>query len=684
MGNIVSILKYLRWALYGVGGLIAGILLILVILAFVPISIDLSDYKGAVESAATLALGRTVNVDDKIIIATSLQPYFSIKGLRIANPKGFKDGDFLQMKNAKVGVRVLPLLSGKIHVTEIKVKGLSVALVENEKGAVNWATGGASESTSKDPSKTKPTSQERELELKSDSLVLAKLVMEDISVTYRSSGIAEPVQFKIEECTGAMHAGKPFTLSMKGRLLKEPYTTTIEIGSLHELLEENKSWMEIKTEIAKTSFDFSGAIDLAQVTEILTLEAVVAGDRLDSLNDLLNIDLPPLKSYRAGAQLALRKKRAELSDFVIQVGRSKLAGKMNVDNSGAKPKSTIELSAPLIQLNDFDVGDWSPGKSNSEKPVPEDDKKKEGDTVASKKKKPSPEVKADELLSPAVLGKFDVEMNVNVDKVLSGKDKLGSGTLTATLKKGRFSINPLKLNVPGGFFSLAATLKPDLKAPEASIRAVMKKFDFGVLVRRANPKAEMGGIINLDVDLKASAGSFDQLLTNANGYIDFSGRLENLKAGIIDLWAVNLIAAVVSKEEENQSKINCLVGRWTMKNGLLKPDVFLIDTTKIRICGKGQVDFKNEHIDLKMAPTPKKSEYFSLATPVEVNGKFSDFGVGIQPGGLIGTAVKFIVSPVSATIRRLFGKALPANGKDVCAMPIGPENRSAKLPAGCR
>jgi hypothetical protein len=55
---------------------------------------------------------------------------------------------------------------------------------------------------------------------------------------------------------------------------------------------------------------------------------------------------------------------------------------------------------------------------------------------------------------------------------------------------------------PLGFFSIAGTLKSDLKAPEASIRAVMKKFDFGVLVRRANPKAEMGGLINLDVDLK--------------------------------------------------------------------------------------------------------------------------------------------------------------------------------------
>ena len=85
-----------------------------------------------------------------------------------------------------------------------------------------------------------------------------------------------------------------------------------------------------------------------------------------------------------------------------------------------------------------------------------------------------------------------------------------------------------------------------------------------------------------------------------------------------------------------------------------------------------------------MAPTPKKAEYFSLATPVEVTGKFTDFGVGIQAGGLAGTVVKFIASPVTATLQRLVGKELPADGKDVCGMSIGPGNREAKAPAGCK
>jgi uncharacterized protein involved in outer membrane biogenesis len=213
---------------------------------------------------------------------------------------------------------------------------------------------------------------------------------------------------------------------------------------------------------------------------------------------------------------------------------------------------------------------------------------------------------------------------------------------------------------------------------------LIKNFDFGVLVRRANPKADMGGTINLDVDLKSSANSFEKLMANSNGYFDFSGRLENLKAGIIDLWAVNIIAAVATGKDNKPSKINCVIGRWNMKDGLLTPNIFMVDTTKIRICGKGQVDFKKEAIDLKMAPTPKKPEFFSLATPAEVRGNFADFGVGIQAGGLFGTTIRFIASPVTVPLRRLFSKDLPDDGGDVCGMAIGPENRSAKAPAGCK
>jgi uncharacterized protein involved in outer membrane biogenesis len=680
----MRVAKTIRWILYILGGLIASLLLVIILLAVIRIPIDLTKYKGPVESAASLALGRSVKVDDKIVISTSLQPIFSLEGLRISNPKNFEKGDFLRMKIAELQVRLLPLLQGKLKIAKFSVKGLAVMLVENKAGDVNWSSRRPKKSKSESPPQPQPSSKERKLELTSDSLVLTRLVLEDIAVDYRRPGLAEPLQFKIDECTGTMLPGKPFNLSMKGKLLQEPYNTTVEIGSLKELVEKSRSRMEIKTEIAKTRFDFAGSVDLALALRRLELNAAVTGQHLDSLNSLLDLDLPPLKAYKAAAQLSLQRDRLALSNLVLQVGKSKLTGKMTADLAGGKPDVAIDLNSPLIQLNDFDVGDWSPEKGDGGQPVGGNQQDKKTESTKSATGKSSRDLGTEELLSPNVLKKINVHMNVKAQKVMSGDDALGSGSLTVTLKDGQFALDPVKLNIPGGSYTMAATLKPDTKAPEASLRILMKNFDFGVLVRRANPKADMGGTVNLDVDLKSSANSFGTLMANSNGYFDFSGHLENLEAGIIDLWAVNIIAAVATGKDKKPSEINCVIGRWTVKDGLLTPNIFLIDTTKIRICGKGQVDFKKEAIDLKMAPTPKKPEFFSLATPVEVRGHFADFGVGIQAGGLFGTTIRFLTSPVTVPLRRLFSKNLPGDGGDVCGMSIGPENRTARAPAGCK
>jgi len=199
-------------------------------------------------------------------------------------------------------------------------------------------------------------------------------------------------------------------------------------------VEESRSRMKIKTEIAKTQFNFAGALDLAKALRSLNVNASVTGERLDSLNGLLELDLPPLKSYKAAAQLTMRRDRLDLSDLVLQVGNSKLTGKMIADLSGGKPEVAIELNSPLIQLNDFDIGDWSPEIGDSEKPASQQDPKKEKVTQASQDQKSSVDGEVEELLSPEVLKKFNVRMDVNAKKVMSGTDELGSGVLTVTQK----------------------------------------------------------------------------------------------------------------------------------------------------------------------------------------------------------------------------------------------------------
>ena len=81
----------------------------------------------------------------------------------------------------------------------------------------------------------------------------------------------------------------------------------------------------------------------------------------------------------------------------------------------------------------------------------------------------------------------------------------------------------------------------------------------------------------------------------------------------MDLWAINVISAIVTQSVKGQSHIEYVISRWSMKDGNLQPNVFVIDTTRMRICGKGSVDFNTRKLSLEVAPTPKKPEFFSQA-----------------------------------------------------------------------
>lgn len=52
----------------------------------------------------------------------------------------------------------------------------------------------------------------------------------------------------------------------------------------------------------------------------------------------------------------------------------------------------------------------------------------------------------------------------------------------------------------------------------------------------------------------------------------FSANPENRQAGIIDLWAANLLTGILSRADKGQPQIQCLPGRSSMRVGVLKSD----------------------------------------------------------------------------------------------------------------
>jgi len=676
--------KSIRRLLIGIAGLLGLILLLLIIVSLFRIPINLENQKGIIESIASEELERQVKIDGALMVTTSLWPVFIIEDVHVKNPAGFADGDFSRLQSARIEVGLVRLLLGKIRVRDFTVTGLELALRVDERGAVNWLF---NDDALDEPEEEEEKESEKEpKEITHDAIIVDRLHLNNISVSYFAPGMEKPKEFFIDECTGSAQPGEAFQITLQGTTLEEPYEVSIRAASLLELLEENRSWLDIETRIAQAHLNFSGNVDLAEINRSLKLKLEVKGEGLENFNRLLGLDLPPIPTYGLNASLAARKGLIKLTDLKLYVSDSMLTGSMKVDNTGSIPAVSLTLHSPQVQIDNFVFDDWSPFQDVEETvdDVQEPPVKEAAEEVKETNVKKEQAERVRELLSPESLATINGSITVSADKVLSGEDRLGSGKIGAALQDGRISLDPMELNIPGGSLALSMSIKPGRESSEASLRVLVENFDFGVLARRADPKTNMGGIINIDIDLQSTVQDFSDLLAQGNGYFDFSAKPENLQAGIMDLWALNVISAIVSNAVKGKSHIEYIVGRWSMNKGVLGSDVFVIDTTRMRICGKGRADFRKKKLELEVAPSPKKPEFFSLATPINIAGDFEDFGLGIAPGGLIGTGIKFVVSPLQVPLQTIFDRPIPADGRDLMAIELGPENRDMKRPVGCR
>ena len=457
-------------------------------------------------------------------------------------------------------------------------------------------------------------------------------------------------------------AGLPVHLDLKGALDNVPVSIGIQTSKAADLINPKLPIpFKFNANTSGANINLSGNIERPLTGKDIELALDMNGSRLDNLNALTHTSLPPWGPWSSSGKFRMSSNGYEVSSLLLQVGSSQLTGHGKFDTRQVPPRLDISLEAPTIQLDDFRFGNWSPEKPKPATPVKQETK--EEFTQAANKA--SNQVQ--QILSPEALRRQNAYLTVRVDQVISGQDALGSGKLDAQLQNGRADIGPITINTPGGSAFLKMGYEPGDKDVAVNFNAEVKRFDYGILARRVDKKSEMRGIFSLDVNVSARAQYLSEILRNGQGHIDFAIWPENMKSGLLDVWAVNVLMALLpAVDPANESKVNCAIGRFELKDGKMNEKTILIDTTRMRVKGKGGVGFVEENINLKVKPRAKTPQFMSLAIPIELSGKFDDFHVGVSTTDLLETLGEFATSVVWVPIEMMFGKKIPADGQDVC------------------
>ncbi len=393
--------------------------------------------------------------------------------------------------------------------------------------------------------------------------------------------------------------------------------------------------------------------------EGMRLSSRLTCEQLSGFNKLLNLKLPGIGPLALAGTFEIVPEGYRLQGVELDVGTSSLDGDLTFDTATEIPELTANLRADNIQLDDLRDQRKQPekvlptaGAALSQKDSQDRDKK-------VKKRK--------NLTDREVLAKFNAKIDIEVSDVYSGKDHLGRGRLRIEQQNGKLEIMPLHLDLDGGGIELYFSVEPDDELQRYTLNMEIADLDYGAVGRWFQPDTDLKGVFNLRTSLEAKSPDFQSIMAGARGYLDFYVHPEQFRTGVIDLWAVNFFYYMIPFfTPKNESVINCVAGRFNIEDGLLNQEELLIDTTRIQVAGTVFVDFTKNTIDAAFRPVPKRPQFFSLATPLEVNGKLSDFHAGVPSGALIGTVIRQVSSAVVVPLQMIFKKNVPKDGTAYC------------------
>jgi AsmA protein len=156
-----------------------AVVAIIAILFIVPFLIPINKFKPTIESKASDALGRKVQLGN--LSLSLFTGSVGIEDVSVSDDPKFNSGPFLTAKNVKVGVELIPLIfSQQLNVTEITVVSPQVTMLKDPSGRWNFSSIGGS--SAKPAPKAAPAGSNS-----AEALSIGKLRLEDGQITLGST-----------------------------------------------------------------------------------------------------------------------------------------------------------------------------------------------------------------------------------------------------------------------------------------------------------------------------------------------------------------------------------------------------------------------------------------------------------------------------------------------------------------
>ena len=587
--------------------LVGVLLILLVVVVLLPFLIDLNRYQDRYRPVIEEALNRKVELKD---IRLTIVPRLGarIAGFTVMDDPGFGRQAFASLESLDVGIRLLPLLKGRLEVEEIVLATPVITVIKNKHGVLNVATLGK-EAPAPSGTPAPPGPPEGPLRVLA-ILAVDRLSIKDGKLTYRDEAKAAVTEYALDDLDLAIRSlslGEMARLHVAVTILPYHVPLTIEgaAGPLSETLDFDT--IDLRVGLGKMEARITGRAVGSEIALAIAAPSIQSSDIPVSLPLTKPLEIRDFKAdvvlHRAtDAQSAADPAvRSVTFDVVSEGSVVNIAGKLT------DGKGHVTATSPLIRGEDLPVA------LPLSKPIEFRDLRVEAEAVYPNEAPLLKTITVKTLRSDVGLGSSVVHVNGTMaggeGTVTAAAPVLRTADLPAALplrksveakdvklvgsfNEGQAVLESMSLTIFGGRLTSRARVALGTDAPTFDGALSMQGIQLAPLVDALSDTVRVSGTATSELVVKGRGFSQPQLasaLTGAGAMAVKDGRVEGVN---VLQEAVRLLqAAGVTMDPANATVFSSLTGTFAIRSGIVAVERLALQSQDVQGTANGTIGF---------------------------------------------------------------------------------------------
>ncbi len=411
-----------------------------------------------------------------------------------------------------------------------------------------------------------------------------------------------------------------------------------------------------------------GTIANLQKVPTLNLKVAAEGGDLAELGDLAGLQLAKGQPYKLFAAVTgAPASQIKLTGISATLGPNQLAGDVGVALNGARPKIEAKLTSPLVDVDQLmataGLGDASPAKAaGNAAPTP---------APVAPAKPPTADGHAipNDPLPLDALTLFDGDIALTTPKFVNGMLQLANLNARAVLNDGQLALKPFTAQLDGSPFNLDLSL--NAKTGAMTAKGDGKGFMLGDMLKKYGVTEKLKGAkTDLAFDLTGAGKTTRSLAASLNGQVTINAGEGTIAGSYGDILGDVLATALRLQDSRGaQTHLYCAVTRLDLRQGVATARVMTVDTGRLTVDGKGDINLGTEALALTLDP-------IQVPLPILVRGTLLHPTYAPDPQGLaklgLGAALGAATGGTAGLLAGVLGQAQLPTGTQggACAKAV--------------